>query len=161
VREMAIKDGDGTTARGHWWTHDESVTVRSSHGQEKTAWLGGSTPRGLARLLLLVMEHDRRGSPLPPTPAERREAERNVKRDIAEQRFKRMADYASRRRFSALSDARLLKVWTAAHDKMEAGPADDVAQEALTFDLDAEFEFRGIGSPYQEYVERRGHRLKN
>jgi hypothetical protein len=59
------------------------------------------------------------------------------------------------RRFGGLSDAKLLKVWTAAYDKMEDGPADDVAQEALTFDLDAEYEIRGMEPPYQEWLERR------
>jgi hypothetical protein len=155
MREMVIKGGDGTTVRGHYWADGESVTVRSSRGQEKTTYLGGSTPRGLARLMLLLMEEDRRG-PVPPTPAERKEAERNAKRAIAESRFNRMADYAARgRRFGGLSHARLLKVWTAAHDKLEDGPADDLVQDALATDLDAEFEIRGIESPYPEYVQRR------
>ena len=130
-QEMVIKGGDGTTVRGRWRVHDEAVTVRSAHGQQKTTSLHGSTPRGLARLLLLEMEEDRRG-PVPPTPKESAEAERSAKRAIAENRFKRMADYAARgRRFEGLSDAKLLKVWTAAYDKMEDGPADDVAQETL------------------------------
>jgi hypothetical protein len=89
-QEIVIKGGDGTTVRGHWWVHDEAVTVRSSRGQEKTAWLDGSSPRALARLLLLDMHL------VPPTPAERKEAERNAKRAIAESRFNRMADYAAR-----------------------------------------------------------------
>ena len=67
-----------------------------------------------------------------------------------------MADYAARgRRFGGLSDAKLLKVWTAAYDKMEDGPADDVAQEALTFDLDAEYDNWGTEPPYQEWLQRR------
>jgi hypothetical protein len=155
MREMVIKGGDGTTVRGHYWTDGKSVTVRSAYGVQKTTHLGGSTPRGLARLLLLEMEEDRRG-PVPPTPKEREEAERNAKRAIAEERFKRMADYAARgRRFGGLSHARLLKVWTAAYDKMEDGPPNDVAQEALTFDLDAEYQIRGLEPPYQEWLERR------
>jgi hypothetical protein len=155
MREMVIKGGNGRTARGHWWTDGVSVTVRSTGGKQKTMCLDGSTPRCLARFLLLLMEEERRG-PMPPTPKEIREANGNCKRDIAEDRFKRMADYAARgRRFKNLSDARLLKVWTAAHDKMEDGPADDVAQEALTFDLDAEFEIRGTEPPYQEWPLRR------
>jgi hypothetical protein len=147
MHEMEIKGGDGTTVRGHWWTDGGSVTVRSSHGQQKTTELRGSTPHGLARLLLLLMEEDRRGYPVPPTPEESEEAERNIKRAIAENRFNRIADYASRgRRFSALSDAELLKVWTAAHDTLEAKP-DDLAQDALATDLDAEFEVRGVEPP--------------
>jgi hypothetical protein len=164
MREMVIKGGDGTTVRGHYWIDGESltVTVRSSYGRQKTACLHGSTPRGLARLLLLEMEEDRRG-PVPPTPEEREEAERNAKRAIAEKQFYRMADYAARgRRFGGLSHARLLKVWTAAYDKMEDGPTDDVAQKALTFDLDAEYEIRGLEPPYQEWLERRwAERVKN
>jgi hypothetical protein len=142
-QEMVIKGGDGTTVRGHWKADDESVTVLSAYGQLKTMDLQGSTPQGLARLMPLLMEEDR-GHLVPPTPEEIEEGKRNIERAIAEQRFNRMADYAIRgRRFGGLSDAKLLKVWTAAYDKMEDGPADDVAQEALTFDLDAEYEIRG------------------
>jgi hypothetical protein len=150
MQQMIIKGGDGSTVRGHYWTDGESVTVRSSCGRQKAACLHGSTPRGLARLLLLDMH------PVPPTLAERREAERSIKRDSAEQRFRKMFDYATRgRRFEGLSDAKLLKVWTAAYDKMEEGPPNDVAQEALTFDLDAEYQIRGLEPPYQEWLERR------
>jgi hypothetical protein len=155
-QKMIIKGGDGTTIRGCWWVHDQAVMVRSSHGHEKTAWLGGSSPHGLARLLLLGMKEDRRGHPVPPTPEERKEAELNAKRVVAEQRFNRMADYAKRgRRFSGLSNAKLLKVWTAAHARLEDGPANDLVQDALATDLDVELEMRGMESPYQEYVERR------
>ena len=154
MHEMVIRGGDGSTVRGQWWTDGVSVTVRSSYGQEETTCLHGSTPRGLARLLLLGMEEDRRG-PVPPTPKEIEEAKRSAKRAIAESRFNRMADYAARgRRFGGLSDAKLLKAWAAAYDKMEDGPADDVAQEALTFDLDAEYEIRGTEPPYQEWLQR-------
>jgi hypothetical protein len=162
MHEMVIKGGDGTTVRGRWWIDGGSVTVRSSHGQQKTMWLGGSTPRGLARLLLLLMEEERRG-PVPPTPKEIKEADRNFKRAMAENRFNRMADYAARgRRFSNLSGAKLLKVWTAAHDEWLSEPVPSsgsmralVLAEALAIDLDTEFEIRGIESPYQEYLERR------
>jgi hypothetical protein len=161
--EMVIKGGDGTTVRGHWWVHDEAVSVRSAYGQEKTSWLGGSSPHGLARLLLLVMEEDRRGHPVPPTPEETEEAERNANRLIDENRFNRMADYAARgRRFSGLSYAELLKFWTATHDELEAEPVPSSGStralgltEALTTDLDAEFEIRGIEPPYHEYSQRR------
>jgi hypothetical protein len=162
MHEIVIKGGDGTTVRGRWWTRDDIVTVVSSHGQQMTTELRGSTPQGLARLLLLLMEEERRG-PVPPTPEEIEEAKKASERAIAETKFNRMADYAIRgRRFGGLSDTKLLRVWTAAYDKMEDGPADDVAQEALTFDLDAEFEIRGIESPYREYSERRwAERAKN
>jgi hypothetical protein len=154
-RKMIIKGSDGITVHGHWKADDESVTVLSAYGQLKTIDLKGSTSRGLARLMLLLMEEER-GHPVPPTPEEREEAELNAKRAIAEQRFNRMADYAARgRRFEGLSDAKLLQVWTAAYDKMEDGPPDDVAQEALTFDLDAEYGIRGMEPPYQEWLERR------
>jgi hypothetical protein len=97
-----------------------------------------------------------RGHLVPLTPEEIEVGKRNIELTIAEQRFNRMADYAARgRRFEGLSDAKLLKVWTAAYDKMEDGPPDDVAQEALTFDLDAEYEIRGLEPPYQEWLERR------
>jgi hypothetical protein len=149
-QEMVIKGGDGTSIRGRWTHDDDMVTVRSSYGQEKTACLAGSSPRGLARLMLLVIEEDRRGHPVPPTPAEIEEAERNFKRAIAENRFKRMADYAARgRRFSGLAHAKLLKVWTAAYDD------DDLAKQAIVTDLNAEFEIRGIEPPYHEYSKRR------
>jgi hypothetical protein len=154
-QKMIITGGDGTTVRGHWKADDKSVTVLSAYGQLKTMDLKGSTPRGLARLMLLLMEEER-GHRVPPTPEERKEAELNAKRAIAEKQFNRMADYAARgRRFSGLSATELLEVWSAAHDKMEDGPADDVAQEALTFDLDAEYEIRGMEPPYQEWLERR------
>jgi hypothetical protein len=155
MQEIVITGGDGIVVRGHWWTHDGMVTVRSSYGKEKTTQIGGSTPRGLARLMLSEMEEER-GHRVPPTPEETEEAKRNADRHIAEDRFKKMADYAARgRRFEGLSDAKLLRAWTAAYDKMEDGPPDDVAQEALTLDLDAEYEIRGIEPPYQEWLERR------
>jgi hypothetical protein len=154
-QKMIITGGDGTTVRGHWKADDESVTVLSAYGQLKTMDLKGSTPRGLARLMLLLMEEER-GHRVPPTPEERKEAELNAKRAVAEKQFNRMADYAKRsRRFEGLSDAKLLKVWTAARDKLEDGPANDLVQDAFATDLDAEFEIRGMHSPYQEYVERR------
>jgi hypothetical protein len=161
-QEILIKGGDGTTVRGHWKADGESVTVLSAYGQLKTMDLQGSTPHGLARLMLLLMEEER-GHLVPLTPEEIEGGKRNIERAIAEQRFNRMAAYADRgRRFGLLSHAELLKVWTAAHDKLEDGPADDVAQEALTFDLGAEFEIRRMDPPYQEYVERRwAERAKN
>jgi hypothetical protein len=95
-------------------------------------------------------------TPVPPTPEEMEEAEENAKRFIPEQHFKRMADYAARgRRFSGLSYAKLLKVWTKAYDKLEAEPDVDLAQEALVTDLNAEFEIRGIEPPYHEYSQGR------
>jgi hypothetical protein len=156
MHTMVIRGGDGSTVRGRWWTHDEAVTVRSSYGRQKTTCLHGSSPRGLARLILLEMEEDRRGHPVPPTPEEMEEAEKNVNRFTAENRFKRMADYAARgRRFSGLSYVKLLKVWTKAYDKLEADADVDLAQEALVTDLNAEFEIRGIEPPYHEYSQRR------
>jgi hypothetical protein len=156
MHEMVIKGGDGTTVRGRWRTHNGAVTVRSPYGQQKTTHLGGSSPQGLARLMLLEMEEDRRGSPVLPTLEEGEEAERNAKRAIAEQRFKRMADYAARgRRFGGLSYARLLKVWTAAHDEWLSEPVPSSGLMRATIDLDAEFEIRGIEPPYQEYSQRR------
>jgi hypothetical protein len=153
-QEVVINGGDGTTVRGRWWTHDEMITVTSSYGQEKTTQLGGSTPYGLARLMLLEMEEDRRGHPVPPTPEEIEEAERNANRLIDENRFNRMADHAARgRRFSGLSYAELLKSWIAAYDQLEDD--DDLPQWALVTDLNAEFEIRGIEPPYQEYSQRR------
>jgi hypothetical protein len=98
------------------------------------------------------------------------EAERNAKRAVAENRFKRMADYAARgRRFSGLSHAELLKFWTAAHDEWLSEPVPSSGSmraleltEALTTDLDAEFEIRGIEPPYHEYSQRRwAERVKN
>jgi hypothetical protein len=104
-----------------------------------TTELRGSTPQGLARLLLLLMEEERRG-PVPPAPQDIEEAKQCAKRAIAEDRFQKMANYAARgRRFRRLSDAKLLKVWTTAYDKMDDGPADDVAQERLTSMPNAEF----------------------
>jgi hypothetical protein len=154
-QKIVIKGGDGITVHGHWKADDEWVTVLSAYGQLKTMDLKGSTPRGLARLMLLLMEEER-GHPVPPTPEEREAAELSAKRAIAEERFKRMAGYAARgRHFRGLSHARLLKVWTAACDKMEDGPPNDVAQESLTFDLDAEYQIRGLEPPYQEWLERR------
>jgi hypothetical protein len=154
-QKMIITGGDGTVVRGHWKADDESVTVLSAYCQLKTTDLEGSTPRGRARLMLLLMEEER-GHPVPLTPEEIEEGKRNIELTIAENRFNRLTDYAARgRRFSALSHAELLKVWTAAHDKLEDGPANDLFQDALATDLDAEFELRRLDSPYQEYVERR------
>src|ERR1700723_299588 len=105
-RKMIIKGGDVTVVRGHWKADDESVTVLSAYDQLKTMYLKGSTPRGLARLMLLLMEEER-GHRLPPTPEERKEAGLNAQRAIAEKQFNRMADYAARgRRFEGLSDRR-------------------------------------------------------
>jgi hypothetical protein len=86
-QEMLIK-GDGTPVRGHWKADDESVTVLSAYGQLKTMDLQGSTPQGLARLMLLLMEEDR-GHLVPLTPEEIEEGKRNIERAIAEQRFNR------------------------------------------------------------------------
>jgi hypothetical protein len=137
-QKMIIKGGDGTVVRGHWKADDEAATVLSAYGQLKTMDLEGSTPRGLARLMLLLMEEER-GHPVPLTPEEIEEGKRNIELTIAENRFNKLTDYAARgRRFSALSHAELLRLWTAAHDKLGNGPANDLVQDALATDLDAE-----------------------
>jgi hypothetical protein len=69
MQEVVITGDDGTMVRGHWWTHDEAVTVRSSHGEKKTTHIGGSSPLALARLMLLEMEEDR-GHRVPPEEEE-------------------------------------------------------------------------------------------
>jgi hypothetical protein len=152
MHRIVIKADDGTTIHGRWRAHDGMITVKSC-GQERTALIGTSTPRGLAprgfaRLMLSEMEKDRRGH--VSTPEEKK---RNIERTVAEKRFHRMADYADRgRRFVDLPHVELFKSWTAAHDGWSAG---DLAQGPLVTDLSAELEIRGIDPPYDEYWRRR------
>jgi hypothetical protein len=47
---------NGKTLRGHFWTRDGMVTVKSSDGRQKITQIGGSPPRVLARLMLVEME---------------------------------------------------------------------------------------------------------
>jgi hypothetical protein len=55
---------NGKILRGHFWTRNRIVTVKSSGGGQKSSHIGGSPPRVLARLILVEMEEARLGNPM-------------------------------------------------------------------------------------------------
>jgi hypothetical protein len=59
----AVFERDGVTLRGHLWTHNGLVTVKSADGRQKTTHIGGSPPRTMAMWMLIELEEERLGNP--------------------------------------------------------------------------------------------------
>jgi hypothetical protein len=65
--EIIVDRAGGVTLRGHMSARDGSVTVTSSDGSQKTTW-AGSSPRAIARLMLIELEEERLGNPMFKLP---------------------------------------------------------------------------------------------
>ncbi len=62
--EIVVERHNGPTLRGQMWALNGSVTVTSSDGRQKSTW-AGSSPRAIARLMLIELDEERLMFKLP------------------------------------------------------------------------------------------------
>jgi hypothetical protein len=67
--ELIVERRNGIIHRAQMRACDGSVTVTSSDGRQKTTW-AGSSPRAIARLMLIELEEERLGNPMFKLPGE-------------------------------------------------------------------------------------------